>query len=291
MSDIAKVKLLGPATVKINDVEVGHVDGEGVTCSLASELVEGKVGAYGESVVQEWLNGQTVEVEFNLAESNMASLGLLVPGATTVTSIGGDKKLTFGRGAGFQLVPVVLLIEPRNAALKPGFNLRSGRAVPVGDFDIVFNGEQTVYACKFSALIDEAGAADGAYLLDFGDHSITADVVAPSRSTVVPADAAPNIPIDSAVIHTISKALNGGTVNPATVLLVEDPGGTEAIVPGTVVLVNNGVSTTITFTPDDVLKNSTVYLAILVGGAEGGIKDLAGNNLPFYGSEFTTVAL
>jgi hypothetical protein len=162
------------------------------------------------------------------------------------------------------------------------------QAVPIGDFSPVYEGGKVAgYKVKFSGIINEAGAASGAWMGQFGDSTITANVSAPTVSGVVPAQAATGVATSANVVWTLSAAMNGNTINTNTVSLVEDPAGTPVDVPGSVALVNNGSSTTITFTPTSALTASKTYVAIL--GA--GITDQTGLHISGgvgYSSRFAT---
>jgi len=267
--DITKVRLIGPAQITVGGTDLGHTDEKGITLEVKGQFVEAFAGKYGKAAsVQKWLNGQTVDVTFNLIESNMDALVKALPGATKVTN-GGFSKLTFGKMGGTLLAAEVLLMVPFQSANTPGFNIKANRVVPVGDFSLVFSGDTyNVYACKFSVQIDEASGADGSYLLTFGDDTIVTDPAAPTF-TVVPVDGAPAVDVDTSVIWTASKNLDPGTVNVNSVHLIEDPLGTAVERPCAVTLANAGAATTITAVPATPLTAATDYVAVLESSIKG----------------------
>ncbi len=282
---VSEVQLIGPAAVSIASVDMGHTDEEGAKVALTNEIVEAMAGKYGQTPVKKWLNGQRVEVEFNLIQTNFTNLASVLPGATKVTS-GADSKLTFGKNAGTPLTGVALKLTSHITAQTPAYDFTIAQAVPIGDFELVYSGEGfNKWACKFEGLIDEGGGADGSWLATFGDTSISADAVAPT-ATVVPADDAAAVAVGTAVVWTVSENLNGNTVDAFSVYLLEDAetAGAGAKVAGTVVLVNNGASTTITFTPDSDLTAATPFVAVLTDA----IEDLAGNSIVMMITNFTT---
>lgn len=278
---------LGAAAVTINGVNVGHTDEAGVKVSVKNEIVMASVAKYGKSPVKHFINGQTVEVEFTLQQSNFSNLIEVLPAATKVTG-GGVSKLTFGVTAGKTIPGVSLSLVPylTDANQATGFRLSAANAVPIGDWEIVYDGKkEQQYKAKFRVQVDEAGGTDGNFLFTFGDLSASADTTPPTVSSVNPAANATGVATSAVVVWTLDKNLNGNSVNLQNVLLFADPTGspTGNQVAGTVALVNAGASTTITFTPSAPLSASTLYLAVL-----SGVEDLAGNALGLYATEYTT---
>lgn len=289
MLDVSKNQLFGPVGVSINGADVGHTDDKGVKCNFKNTLVYAMAGKYGKVPVNAWLNGQDMEIEFDLIQTVKADLSTVLPGATLVTDGGGNQKLTFGRGAGFKLIGVPIVLTPYPAQMAPQFNFQIVRAVPIGDFDLVYTGDAfNLWKCKFKALIDEAGGTEGSFLWTFGDPSVTADPVAPAVSAVSPLDGAVAVPTGANVVATITKDLDGNTVNTGSVHLISDPGGAALPVDGVVTLANNGALTTITFNPTPPLSGLTQHLFIIEGGTPGGVKGINGVDIGFFGSTFTT---
>lgn len=98
-----------------------------------------------------------------------------------------------------------------------------------------------------------------------------ADSTAPTVSCV-PTDGATGVSVSANIVWTASEALDPNQVNTANVLVFT---ATGTPVTGTVALVNNGSSTTITFNPTGDLSASTAYIAMLTTN----IRDSAGNKL------------
>lgn len=282
----SEMKLLGPVTVSIGGVDVGHTDEEGATIRRTPEIVGARAGKYGNVDVRKFQIGDKLEAEFMLAQSNLSNLALVWPGVTKVSS-GGNDKLTFGQNAGKIITPSALLLTPILAANTPGFDFKIDQAVPIGDFELVYTPQGfNKYHCLFEGVINETGAADNAWLGTFGDASISADVTPPSMSSSVPADGAGAHPVADDLVCTMSENLDGNTVDDESVILIKDPAATAVRVPGTVTLVNAGASTTITYNPTSSLDTSTLHLLILTHR----IKDQAGNALPLTEVNFTTAA-
>lgn len=288
--DITEIKLFAGALVSIGGADVGHVDENGIKVNFKNKFVQAKVAKYP-TEVQQWIAGQELEVEFQLAQSNFTNLAACIPGATKVTNTAGSSKLTFGKTAGFQQTAVQVIFTSVQSANTPTYDLTIPRAVPSRDWTINYDpANWNKWSIGFKCLANEAGGADGSWMATFGDASITADVVAPTVSSVVPADEATGQSTSTTVVWTISEALNGNTVNLGTVAMFKS--ATDSVgVPGSVALVNNGASTTITFTPTSALAGATKYICVLsnpAGSLAYSIQDLAGNKLAFYSNEFTT---
>jgi len=284
--DVDAVKLMGPCKVTIGGVDVGHVGEEGVTASIAGTVVEAKVAKYGDLPVGAWMNGQRVEVEFMLTQTDKDAMALALPLATKVVD-GGDTKLTFGRIAGTRITAAELKLTPEKPGNTPDNDLTMPKAVPIGDFQAVYVGSDfTKWSCKFLVLANEATGADGSYGFTFGDTTISADAVAPTCGSTVPVDDATAISVDTTVVFNMSEELDPSTVNVDSVLLLEDPAGAGGGVvrEGTVVLTNAGASTYITFTPATSLSAATLYSAVLTKA----IKDKAGNAHGGTVNNFTT---
>lgn len=108
----------------------------------------------------------------------------------------------------------------------------------------------------------------------------TADVTPPTVLSVVPANAATSIAVNSNITATFSEAMNSTTITSSTFTLKQ---GTTAIA-GTV----SYSGTTATFNPTNDLAGNLVYTATITTGA----KDAAGNALVSnYTWSFTTVAV
>jgi hypothetical protein len=289
--DVQEVQLYGPADVLINGVTVGHTTMEGIKVKRTPKIAEAKVSKFGDTAVKKWQDGEKLEVEFTLAQSNFGLLANALPSATLVTDGSGNQKLTFGKIAGTPLDAVELVLQPFVAANTPTYDLTIPKAVSIGDFSVDYIGEKfNGFHCKFEGLVDES-ASDGALLFTLGDASITQNAVAPTF-TVVPTDnATPTAPAN--IVWTFSKDLNADTIQdyesalPSTVIVMKTPSGagqTGLEYAGHATLSNNGAATTLTWTPDVAFQSGQVYMWILQN-----IKSLDGNDLPFNAGNFTPV--
>lgn len=287
--DISKVIPLAASNITIGGTNVGHTDEEGAKVTLTGTIIEAMTGQHGQVGVRKWLNGQRVTVEFNIIQTkdNWAVLEKMLVGGTKVTD-GSDNKITFGLNAGTEISSAELILKPIASADTPMYDFTMHKAVKMGEPEIVFSGANyQKWACKFEALIDEAGGSDGNWLCSFGKDATTGDAVAPT-ATVVPVDDAGAVAVGTAVVYTCSEDLDGNTVNTNTVYLLEDAeaAGDGSVVAASVVLVNAGASTTITLTPDSNLTGTTEFTALLTAQ----VKDKNGNAFTAKVTNFETAA-
>lgn len=282
--NVAQVIPLGPGAIIFNGVDLGHTDDNGIKATRKVKLVVVKVGLYGDSeAAAPFYNGESIELDATLMQTNMAILGAAFPLANIITN-GTNSRLAFGNIAGTRVASGSLIVQSQTPGNDPA-DQYNFTAYPAGDFEAVYTGGKiSGYKIKFKAIVNTT-AAIGSLLGGFGDPSITADSVAPTSTNVVPADAATGVAESTTVVWTFSKALNGQTVNTQTVMVLKGSTGQGAAVAGAVVLANNGASTTITFTPTSSLSTG-IYYAVIAPGAVMGQ-----NNVAFAGTEteFTCV--
>ena len=112
--------------------------------------------------------------------------------------------------------------------------------------------------------------SDAGYALSI---AVNADTTAPTVSSTSPANAATGVTASTTVVWTFSEDLRVSSVSTSSVAVIKDSDGTA--VAGTVALVNNGASTTVTFTPGANLASGQAYTAVLTTQ----VRDLAGNPL------------
>jgi Bacterial Ig-like domain len=272
--NVAQVYPLGPCQITAAGNDLGHTDESGVKVTVKAAAVEAMVAKYGKAAVSFWANGLELELDFTLMQTDMDILKSAFPLMTLVTGAGGIQKLTAGQYSGTNIPSVAVVLTPFVAGLI-GTSL-SCLAVPIGDFSPVYEGAKWAgYKCKFKAIINESGAANGALSFAFGNLSASGSATPPSVSSVVPANGASGVSAATTVVATMSENIDGTTVTVSRVELIEDPAGTPALIPGSIALVNAGAATTITFTPTSSLPTGKTYSFVM----SGAIKDQNGNGL------------
>lgn len=204
--------------------------------------------------------------EITLANIALA-LGATVDGTELVSDGGGGAitpKTAYVRG--WVMDGAKKILHVRRIVIQPGSELKLGR-------------DQQNYKLDCDCLVDQ-DSADGYKLFKFADDDT--DAVAPTVSSVSPADAATDVAIAANITVTFSEAVRSSDVNTRTIIVHDDAG---TVVAGAVTLSADG--TQAVFNPTSDLANSTKYHVVVVAG----IRDVAGNALAATSStEFTTVA-
>lgn len=168
MADITNVKV-GVCSVTFNSVDLGHTKG-GVEVSYEPVYKDVMVDAYGETVVEKYLNGEKLTAKVALAESTIANLKVAMPQGTLAGA--GNARVTLGAKAGKKATEdaALLVLHPVGESDR--------------DFDVVFykaivastvvlphrNDEEKVVEVTFEALLDET-KSDGNYLGLIGDSA------------------------------------------------------------------------------------------------------------------------
>lgn len=242
---------LGPSILTLGSTDLGHSGEKGVIVHITTHTVDGHVNVAGPTAVNTWKVGDVVEVDVEVAQTDPLILSQSIAAFLKVTSSGGASKNTLGSTSGLLLTPHQLTIHPKNQGTSKTFDTTIYAAVPISSPQIVYDGAKVQgWACKFRAqAVTTRGEGD--MILAFGDPTITADTVAPTF-TIVPADDA-TVTAVTQIVMTLSKPMDGRFVNLANFKLIQWSGAvgtTPTLIDGaSVALVNNGASTTITWTP------------------------------------------
>ena len=279
--DSTKVVKLGPCSVTVDAVNIGYTGPNGATVNISDEVTFSQVADFGNTNFRGFLTGCMVELEIELAQTELDKMAALASSTTTITD-GASYAVGIGKKVGAALSGVQVIVTPVDTN-QPTFTIY--KAVANSEYSLPYTGADgaTYYTVKFEALADDSKTTD--CLARFGSTSISADTTAPTF-TVVPLDEATDVVVTSNVIWTFSEELDPATVNTSSVYCVERDDPSENIA-GSVTLVNNVASTTITFNPTSDLSASTGYTVFLTQA----ITDKAGNALAeLGGSEFTTAA-
>ncbi len=286
IKNIAEEVLLGSVNVLWNSVNQGHIDRDGIEIDIVPEVVESQVGDFGNTPVNAWDDGLTIEGTFKLVQTADFDVPLLAIGDAQGTKVttGVNSAIGVGNTVGSPMTTNELKFLPIVAANTPTYDLTIHRAMIMGSPKLLFKTtEKQVWEIKFKGLIDE-NRVSGDQLFKFGDTTIAADVTAPLVSSTVPADAAAAVAVGDDIVITMGEAINPDTVTDKTVSIFETPvgsGPTALKVAKALTVSADGL--TITINPTANLSAATVYMVAL-----DGIKDPSGNELIFYVWEFTT---
>ena len=158
---------LGVCDVTYKGVDLGHTIG-GVTVTYTPTYHETKVDQYGESVAKLFLVGETLEVEFNLAEWTLANW----QNAIAMNTLQGDDSVSVGSIAGKNASTTagLLVLHPIvNASTNRNDDVSLYKAVSTGELKIEHkNDGEKVIPVKMQAIIDE-NRTDGNLLGFIGD--------------------------------------------------------------------------------------------------------------------------
>lgn len=292
--DINQVNVLSPGKVYTGTYPgvnlLGHTDENGVKITGKAKMVLLKVAKFGDSAVGGVLNGQQFEADFTLMQTDMAIIAASFAGATLVTSGTGTQKITWGMTAGTRIPVVTLTVVPEipgsGTAESPLTNW-SMQAIPMGDFDAVYEGGKWVgFKCKFTGIVNESGAANNSWNGTFGDATISVSGTTPTVSSIIPAQGATGVSTSAAVVATLNEVVQAQTVSSATCYLLEDNSNAFTNVPCTVTY--NAAGPTITLTPKSTLTGGKQYIACFLGVLDYNQNQINTINVPGYFSEFGT---
>lgn len=152
MSSIANVKL-GPCDVTYNNVSVGHTKG-GVTVSYEPEYHDITVDAYGNTVAEKVLIGESLKVTVPLAESTLANMAVAIPGGTY--SAGDNIEIGLDAGERMLSKAALLVLHPsaNTGDLSEDVVLYKAISAEAIELKFAYDGEK-VAEVVFQALIDE----------------------------------------------------------------------------------------------------------------------------------------
>jgi glucose/arabinose dehydrogenase len=175
------------------------------------------------------------------------------------------------RDAGNNLVPATVSTSGVQITLDPN-SVLAGSAVYTAT---ITGGASGVKDLAGNALVNS-------YSWSFTTAAV--DNIAPTVTSVSPANGTTDVSTGTTVIANFSEALNASTVTGTTFQLRD---AANNLLPATI----NVSSGQITLTPSAALSGSAVYTATITGGASG-VKDLAGNALASnYSWSFTTLTI
>lgn len=176
----------------------------------------------------------------------------------------------------------ILINDPRSGNPEKTINI-TGSSVDFGQ--IPLSGENSSYQIVVSLLSQEGDdyvVADNiSFLLTVGQL----DTAAPTVRSAIPANGAFNLPIDTIPLITINEPVKESLINSNTIYLQEK--STGAKVSSSLTFNTENDRTLISLSPTANLKYGTAYTIEI---PEGGLKDLAGNGIAGFNSEFTTIA-
>lgn len=151
---------LGPCKVTFGAVDLGLTKG-GVEVTLTTNKHEVTVDQFGSTIINDLITGRTGSVKVPMAETDLAKLLIVFPGAVLVTdaTTPTKKKLNIPTGVGLSLIDVAqkLVLHPTaNAAENKADDFTVPICAPAGSATFSFQVEnERVYAIDFQMYPDE----------------------------------------------------------------------------------------------------------------------------------------
>jgi hypothetical protein len=171
MADARKIQL-GPCSVNIyhpvlGTVDLGHTIG-GVTATYTPEFYKSKVDKFGSSSIEQFLVGEQLVFEGNLAEWALNNLRALINGGT----LQGDDAVSVGSIAGKKASDNAFAVTLHPLAYAAGvrdYDVSAYKAVSVGELKLEHKADgEKVLPFVFEGMIDE-NRSDGNMLGFIGD--------------------------------------------------------------------------------------------------------------------------
>ncbi len=168
MADATKVKL-GVCNVVAGGVDLGHTMG-GVEVIYKPEYHDSSVDAYGKSLIEKYLIGESLSAKVPLAEFTLANLKKAMPQAVLSSAT----KLTIGAKAGKRSTEdaIQVVLHPiANADADRSEDVVIYKAICASEITLnMKNDQEKVIECEFVGLIDET-KSDGNLLGLIGDST------------------------------------------------------------------------------------------------------------------------
>lgn len=163
---------MGPCYANFKTTDLGLTKG-GVEVEFSTEVSNITADQFGETILDQVINGRAIKVKVPMAESDITKLAVAFPGVTLVEN-GTDKKLVVNAAVGTSLRslagPLVLHPKDRDVADKSR-DLVVPFAMAKGDMSFAFKSdEQRVYMLEFEGYAD----LDSDELFTFGDPAVVA---------------------------------------------------------------------------------------------------------------------
>lgn len=145
---------LGPCNATWDAQDLGFTKG-GVDVSITTSKRKVTVDQMGESEINEYITGRSVSVKVPLAETDLAMLASVIPGATLVTdaTVTTKKKIVVPTAVGSSLrdIAAKLVLHPTHlASSAKNDDFVIPLASPSGDIEFAFkHDEERVYMVEF----------------------------------------------------------------------------------------------------------------------------------------------
>jgi hypothetical protein len=157
----AEVIKIGPAQVSYGaSTNMAFMSVKGATIKWSPKTTEAKISKYGDTPVQIFYTGGSLECDFEISQTDLAVLAGLSLGIAEGTNTGGHPAAGFGMPAGTVITGQKLVITPENATYSAtgssNYSFTIWLAIPLGEPEFMYTteGAENVYKIKFRAIYD-----------------------------------------------------------------------------------------------------------------------------------------
>jgi hypothetical protein len=157
IGNIAKVKVAGPQRLVFGGQTLGHTL-DGVTFTYERSFTDVYVDQYGETSIDKVLMGQTLQITFQMAETDWTNWNAAIPETSSQSSTYARTDLGADAGASLRAEAQQLSIHPnRLLDTDTSEDIVIYKAVSTENIEVVLkNDEQKVIEVTFTALVDES---------------------------------------------------------------------------------------------------------------------------------------
>lgn len=166
---------LGPCNVTWDGASLGYTKG-GVDVTITTSKRKVTVDQFGESEINEYITGRSVTVKCPLAETDLAMLTSVIPGAVLLTdaTVSTKKKIEVPTSVGTSLrdLAAKLVLHPTHlGSTAKNEDFTVPLAAPSGDIEFAYkHDEERIYMVEFVGYPDQA---NDNLLYVIGDESAT----------------------------------------------------------------------------------------------------------------------
>lgn len=154
MGDLTNI-FSGPATLLIDDVDIGHTQG-GIEATISSKDRARNVDQYGDSPVAMVHVGDEFKTSAPLAELTADVLQQIYAAGNDQTAAATNKYMGIGRSAGYIIPDVDVKVVPILSA-QSAFKLHMYKGVPVGNLSQMFKAsDDRLFKVEYNGIVDES---------------------------------------------------------------------------------------------------------------------------------------
>lgn len=148
---------MGPCDVTFKGTDLGLTQG-GVQVTFGTTVQPVKADQYGESVIDNVINGRTIKVTVPMAERDLTKLAAVFPGSTLIGTTSKRLEIDAAVGTSLRALAGALVLHPHD---RPSADKTADLTVPLamcaGAFTFSYeSGKQRVYSVEFEGFVNLA---------------------------------------------------------------------------------------------------------------------------------------